>query len=517
MTPDPRVVIVGAGPTGLTLAVQLLAADVPFRLIDAAETAVHESRALAIQARTLEVLERGGIASRLVERGDTARQIRLHGSRTVDLTLFDGVDAATTYPFLLFLSQAETERILAEHLAARGVVIERGMSLVGLAQANDEVRLTVATPRGEESLTADYVVGCDGAHSAVRRLAGIEFAGRGFPQTFVIADVEVDGLDLGPVHSFVSEAGILFFFPLGDPTTWRALGMAPTDIDGDLDLAEVQSIVDSYVGDRSLHVRDPAWLTRFKIQSRHARRFRAGRVLLAGDAAHIHSPAGAQGMNTGIQDAANLGWKLAQVIQGIAPAKLLDTYEEERLPIALGVLRTTNRIFSIATTSNPLVRFARPRVAPAALNLVRRMGWLSSIGFRVISQLGISYRRRVLARTSRSVRLRGLRAGDRLPPMPVMVDGVPVDVRELVTTPRYLLVVIGGSTEKLTDWGDHVELVEGEWPQGARGQDTFLLIRPDGYITGIWRTPGEAVAFLTSWTTSRSARAQSRDREGPPP
>jgi 2-polyprenyl-6-methoxyphenol hydroxylase-like FAD-dependent oxidoreductase len=502
MEPEPRVVIVGAGPTGLTLAVQLLAASIPFRLIDTAETAVHESRALAIQARTLEVLERDGIASRLVERGDTARLIRMHGSRTVDLSLFDSGDAATKYPFLLFLSQAETERILAEHLSARGVDIERGTTLVGLAQTRDEVQLIVRTPTGEESLSADYVVGCDGSHSAVRRLAGIEFAGRGFPQTFVIADVEVDGLEPGPVHSFIAEAGILFFFPLGEPTTWRALGMAPNDTEGDPDLPALQSIVDSFVGDRSLHVRDPAWLTRFKVQSRHARRFRAGRVLLAGDAAHIHSPAGAQGMNTGIQDAANLSWKLAQVIRGSAPMKLLETYEEERLPIALGVLRMTNRLFDMATTGNPLVRWARPRIAPAALNAARNLGWIRSIGFRVISQISISYRRRAIARSSRSIRLGRLRAGDRLPPLFIMVNGARTDLRELVPTPRYLLAAIGASGAKVGDRGDHVVVVEGEWPPDAPGKERWLLIRPDGYIAGIWREPATVVAFLKRWTTS---------------
>lgn len=502
MEGSARVVIVGAGPTGLTLAVQLLAAKVPFRLIDTAPTPVHESRALAIQARTLEVLERCGIAARLVEQGDTARLIQMHGSKTVSLELFDGGEAATKYPFLLFISQAQTEQILAEHLAEHGVVIERGTTLVGLVQGDDHVDLTLGTPAGEESIGADYVVGCDGAHSAVRRLSGIEFAGKGFPQTFAIADVEVDGLGPGPVHAYVAEAGIMFFFPLGEPAPWRLLAMLPNDAPERPDLRELQRVVDSYAGAGALRLHDPVWLTDFRVQSRHARNFRDQRILLAGDAAHIHSPAGAQGMNTGIQDATNLGWKLAQVLQGRAPIKLLDTYEEERLPIAVGVLRMTNRLFGMATTSNPLIRFVRPRIAPGALSLVRNLAWARAIGFRTISQLSINYRRATLARTAKSRSLRGLRAGDRLPPLRVVVDGVTIDLQDHVPTPSYLLAAIGAGETASPDSSAAVEFVRAEWPTDSpyRGQSVWLLARPDGYIAGLWHDPQSAESFLNEWT-----------------
>jgi len=501
MKDPPRVVIVGAGPTGLTLAVQLLAAKIPFRLIDAAPTPVHESRALAIQARTLEVLERDGIASRLVERGDTARLIAMHGTRTVTLPLFDGAQAATKYPFLLFISQAQTEQILAEHLAQHGFTIERGTTLVGLDQRADHVVLTLDTANGAESLQAEYVIGCDGAHSAVRRLSGIEFAGKGFPQTFAIADLEVDGAEPGPVHAYVAEAGILFLFPLGEPASWRLLAMLPTDASEQPNLSELQSVVDSYAGANALHLHDPVWLTDFRVQSRRARRFRNRRVLLAGDAAHIHSPAGAQGMNTGIQDATNLGWKLAQVLHGRARVDLLDTYEAERLPIAAGVLRMTNRLFGMATTSNSLIKFVRPRVAPAALSLLRRLGWLRDLGFRTVSQLGITYRRSGLARSAKSRRLQGLRAGDRLPPFPVIVNGVTTDLRDLVPIPHYLLAAIGVGDDVWPATDAPAELVTATWPMGSphKHRSTWLLVRPDGYVAGIWRTAQQAQAFLTRW------------------
>ncbi|MEO7897829.1 MAG: FAD-dependent monooxygenase [Pseudolysinimonas sp.] len=383
----PAVTIVGAGPTGLTLAVELLAAGVSFRIVDAAATSVHESRALAIQARTLEVLERSGIADLLVADGDPARVIEMHGTRDVTLPLFDGAKSRTRYPFLLFLSQARTEQILLEHLEQHGIRVERDTSLVGLTQDAKGVRLDVQAAAGRQSFETDYVVGCDGAHSAARILTGIPFTGSGFPQMFAIADLEVDGLEQGRVHAYVTSAGLMFFFPLGSPATWRLLVMLPPDLqNSDLDLSVLQLVVDEYAGASKLVLRDPAWVTRFQVQSRYAQRFRDRRVFLAGDAAHIHGPAGAQGMNTGIQDAANLGWKLAQVLSGQASDELLGSYEDERLPVARGVLRMTDRLFRMATTSNPLIRFVRPRVAPFALSVVTRS--------RLLRQLGSEWSRR---------------------------------------------------------------------------------------------------------------------------
>ena len=501
----PPVLIVGAGPTGLTLAVELLAAGVPFRLIDSAGTAVHESRALAMQARTLEVLERDGIAARLVAEGDPARVIALHAAREIDVPLFDGAEERTNYPFLLFISQARTEQILLEHLERRGVFVERGTRLVGVAQNSRNVTVELTSSSGSESVEVEFVVGCDGAHSAVRTLGGIEFVGSGFPQSFAIADLEVDGLHPDRVHAYITSAGLMFFFPLGVPATWRLLAMLPDAADGgDIDLAMLQRVVDDYTGGTGLTLHDAVWVTRFQVQSRHARRFRQGRIFLAGDAAHIHSPAGAQGMNTGIQDAVNLGWRLAQVIRGDAPDPLLDGYEDERLPVARSVLRMTDRLFRMATTSNPLVRFARPRLAPAVLGLAVGSRSLRQLGFGVISQIAITYRHRAPARASRSDRWGRLRAGDRLPPFPLIVDGLTVDLRQHLATPKYLLAVIGVSDSDVADdLARQVAVVRGDLPGDRSHQrETWLLVRPDGYIAGIWRTVDGLRAFLRSQSRS---------------
>jgi 2-polyprenyl-6-methoxyphenol hydroxylase-like FAD-dependent oxidoreductase len=316
VTATTDVVIVGAGPTGLTLAAQLHQFGVSVRIIDRQLDRVHESRALAMQPRTLEVLRGVGIAETLIERGNDAVQLRIHfGERLVGVRLFDIGLEDTAFPFLLFISQSETEAILNQHLAARGVQVERGVELVGFSSDSDEVAGTLrGTDGGTEEVRCRFLVGCDGAHSTVREGAGIPFEGGTYPQTFVLADLEVDGqLERGAAHAFLGGEGILLFFPLGTPATWRIAGMRPTSEEaGDreqatepLTLAELQRICDRFTG-ASLRLRDPVWLTNFRVHHRQAACYRSGRVFLAGDAAHVHSPAGAQGMNTGIQDAWNL-------------------------------------------------------------------------------------------------------------------------------------------------------------------------------------------------------------------
>jgi len=368
------VLVVGAGPTGLTLAAELAAFGVRARLIDRGLDRVHESRALAIQPRTLEVLAGLGVTDELVAAGNRAVQLRMHvPGRVLAVPMFDlGLDD-TAYPFLLFLSQAETERVLGEYLAAADVPVERGVELADLSNTADAATATLRHRDGrEEVVSARYVAGCDGGHSSVRRLAGIRFEGGSYPQIFVLADTEADGVEPGAAHVFASEAGMLFFSPLVTPATWRLLAMRPpadrTPPDTPVVLDEVQALATSYTGG-TVRLHDPVWMTNFRLHHRAAARYRAGRVFLAGDAAHVHSPAGAQGMNTGIQDAVNLGWKLAQILRGVTDPALLDTYEAERAPIGSMVLRFTDRAFTIATSTKPVVRFARTRLGPAAIPL----------------------------------------------------------------------------------------------------------------------------------------------------
>jgi 2-polyprenyl-6-methoxyphenol hydroxylase-like FAD-dependent oxidoreductase len=443
-----EVLVVGAGPTGLTLALHLVRFGVGVRIVDRGADRVHESRALAIQPRTLEVLNGSGVSDDLVEYGNKTVRVRIHaGNRETGAPLFDLGLPDTAYPYLLFLSQAETERILDEHLAAAGVTVERGVELVDLADGADTAAATLRHRDGsDEQVSAGYVVGCDGAHSTVRRLAGIGFTGGAYPQTFVLADLEADGVQPGAAHAFLSGTGMLFFFPLLRPATWRILAMRPpadpTPPDAPVALDEVRALTDTYTGG-AVQVRDPVWMTNFRLHHRAATRYRSGRVFLAGDAAHIHSPAGAQGMNTGIQDAVNLAWKLAHALRGVDDPALLDSYHTERAPVGRMVLRFTDRAFTVATSTNPIVRTLRTRLAPRLIPLVLKPRALRAYGFRILAELAIRYRRSPLSLDGPRPPRRGPKAGDRLPDARIVHNGQPTTLQRLVAAPGWHLLLCG--------------------------------------------------------------------------
>ncbi|PZF86090.1 FAD-dependent monooxygenase [Jiangella anatolica] len=486
------VLVVGAGPTGLALAATLRRYGVRFRVVDAALDRVHESRALAIQPRTLEVLAGLGVTGQLVAHGNRTVRLRLHaGRRTVSMPLFDiGLDD-TAYPYLLFLSQAETERILVDHLAQHDIRPERGVELVGMEQHGDGVSCRLRSAGvAAEVVTARYVVGCDGAHSAVRTLTGIGFEGLAYPQTFVLADLEADGIEPGAAHAFVGGRGILFFFPLATPVSWRILTMRPPDAPaperGAVTLSELQALVDAATTS-PVRLHDPLWATDFRIANRGATRYRSGRVFLAGDAAHIHSPAGAQGMNTGIQDAVNLGWKLGLVATGRGSPALLDTYEPERAPVGRRVLRFTDRAFTIATSANPLIRTARTRIVPAVAPLATRFRRIRGYGFRTLAQLAIHYRHSPLSAHGTRRLGRGLRPGDRLPDAPLSRDGRPTTLHAELATPGFHLLLCGPSDQ---------------WPASA-GAD--LAARYPGLLTihRLGRNDGPDILFDPTGRASR--------------
>jgi 2-polyprenyl-6-methoxyphenol hydroxylase-like FAD-dependent oxidoreductase len=506
------VLVVGAGPTGLTLAAQLRALGAGVRIIDRQLDRVHESRALAVQPRTLEVLRGLGVAQTLVERGNDTSQLQLHaGDRVVAVRLFDVGLEDTAYPFLLFISQAETEAVLNDHLAEHGLHVERGVELVGF-QAGEQAVLCTLRHGDErtERLRARYLVGCDGAHSSVRRGAEIPFEGAAYPQTFVLGDLEVDGdLPRDLAHAFLGAGGMLFFFPLARPASWRMLGMRPAGGEDEQEragptLAELQAIADAFTCS-SLRLRDPVWLTYFRLHHRLAARYRAGRVFLAGDAAHVHSPAGAQGMNTGIQDAWNLGWKLALVAKGVADEALLDTYEAERRPIGSFVLRFTDRAARIATSESRILRLLRTQLAPRVAPLVLRSSRVRAYGFRTLAQLRIDYRHSPAVREGAPALNRGPKAGDRLPDARIARDGQAGWLQDAVAAPGFHLLLCGPAdgwdADHLASSHEHYDglltvhrLARAPAPGALHDLDgqafarlgvehvAQYLVRPDGYI-----------------------------------
>ena len=521
MQVDIDVLIVGAGPTGLALAAQLRWFGTNFRIIDRSLDRAHESRALAVQARTLELFDTLDLAAPLVERGNTSARLALHlgARRVVSLQLGPVGATDTRFPFILFVSQAETEAVLGRHLADSQVTIERGVELVELAV--EEERVSCVLRRGDarrESLRARYVVGCDGAHSIVRKAAGLPFTGGSYPQDFVLGDVEAEGpLEPGAINPFVGAGGVAMFFPLGRPTTWRVIAMAPPDssrpassndlpLTSELSLTELQRIVDTPT-QASVHVRDPAWLTRFHLHHRQVASYRAGPLFLAGDAAHIHSPVGGQGMNTGIQDAWNLGWKLALVARGVARETLLDTYDAERWPVGRFLLRYTDRLFGTFTramSAGKIATWAREVVVPHVFPRIAGTPGLQLAAFRFVSELGIRYRRSPLVEEGSPRLAGGPRAGDRLPDARLTSNGMSTSLQRAVAGPHLTLLLCGdpetwrGEAERIAS--RHTGLVttryltpaplrdglydaDGSALRSLGGTDgAQYLVRPDGYI-----------------------------------
>ena len=381
-------------------------------------------------------------------------------------------------------------------------------------------------------MSARYLVGCDGAHSSVRHGAGIPFEGGRYPQTFVLGDLEVDGdLERDAAHGLIGSAGVLFFFPLGWPATWRMLGMrlpVPGGMEHEQEpvepsLAELQAIADAFTDGR-VRLRDPVWLTYFRLHHRHATRYRVGRIFLAGDAAHVHSPAGAQGMNTGIQDAWNLGWKLALVERGLADQALLDSYEAERRPVGRFVLRFTDPATRIATSPSPLVRLLRtqvaPRLAPTALRPKRARARV----YRTLAQLTIRYRHSPAVEERQPALRRGPKAGDRLPDARIARNGQSSWLHEALATPTFHLLLCGAPL----GWdGNQLAALESRYAgliaihhldrEAAPGvlhevdgeafarlgvdRTAHYLVRPDGYIG--YRSGGPTLTglelYLARW------------------
>ncbi len=420
---DLDVLVVGAGPTGCMLAIELVARGLRVRIIDKAEVRPTTSRALVVHARSLELFDRHGMAEALAARG--AHAIEAEGyarrERFGRFALGDVGANDTPFGYLLFLSQVETERALEKELARLGTAVERPSSLVTANDVGDHVEATIATPGGEQHLRVRYLVGADGAHSVVRKLAGLSFEGAASAQQFALADVRIDGaIADGAAHFFLGNPGLLVVLPIDAHGTHRLIASgfhAQGDDESDPTLAEMQSLYDE-VSPVPARLVSPSWLARFRLHHRGVDRYRSSRLFVAGDAAHIHSPAGGQGMNTGLQDAANLGWKLALVAQGAAGDALLDSYNAERFPVGRMLLRFTDRLFRVAASSNPFVLGARNALVPLVAPRVLRSAAGRARLFRFVSQLGIRYRGSPIVSegaTDGAFSPKAVRPGDRSP------------------------------------------------------------------------------------------------------
>lgn len=357
--PGQEVLVVGAGPTGLTAAIELFRHGVTCRVVDASEGPALESRALAVHSRTLEILEGMGALPTLLERGLRLHHMNVYagGKRIVNIAL-DEIDwGDAPYPFILSIPQSETERVLEERLAELGGRVERSVRLVACEQDDDRVSATLEHADGRaETVFCGWLFGCDGAHSLVRKTTGQEFSGSQYEERLLLADVAIDWTLRGDEgHIFVGPDGPFAAIPLPGEGRYRVIAQLPPE-SGDAFEPTLewfnQAAIERQV--QPCTIRDPLWMASFRIHRRMVERYRVGRFFLAGDAAHIHSPVGGQGMNTGIQDAYNLAWKLALVARGLAPESLLDSFQAERHPVAKQVLENTDAATRVVFLRHPV-------------------------------------------------------------------------------------------------------------------------------------------------------------------
>lgn len=476
---DCQVLIAGAGPTGLVLACELAARGIDVRVIDRGDGVVLQTRALGVHARTLELFDMMGIADRFVDAGHRVRWFHLFTGRRT-LVRLDLARNGSRFGFLLDLPQDVTESILRDRLTELGGHIEQRTELRALYQDVNGVTAFVAAAGEPQTITADYLVGADGAHSTVRHELGLDFDGHVYPQDWLLADVRLDwDRPEDEFHGFFQRHGRpLVCMPMRDHR-WRVI----LPFAGERDhrpptLAEIQRLVDERAP-RPVPVREPTWLATFRTQRRFTDVYRRGRVLLAGDAVHVHSPAGGQGMNTGIGDAVNLGWKLALVVSGRAGCQLLDTYGQERAPAAASVLRLTHSLVALAAMSHPAHRAVRDALVPVA----GRLAPVQRRAVRWLGQTAISYRGSELAVGGRRL---GPRPGDRAPDVPITTPDGRDRLHALLRSGKHVLLLYDSTAAlppALRRWRDELDLattVDGNRTRPGPRHST--LIRPDGHI-----------------------------------
>jgi 2-polyprenyl-6-methoxyphenol hydroxylase-like FAD-dependent oxidoreductase len=442
------VIIVGAGPTGLSLACQFIRYEVDFVVVEKNEGVTPYSKALGVHARTLEIYEQLELAEEAVRRGAIAGRVRmLEGGEIVgEVDLSNIGQGLSAFPFMLVLEQSENERLLYEYMQTHGQDVLWQHQLESFSQDAGGVAATVRNASGEsQTITGKYLVGCDGPRSLVRHGLGLSFAGSTFERLFYVADVHIDWkYPHDALHVCIAEHGVVAFFPMPGEKRWRIVGAFPEGHDkdeGEILYEEIEQRI-KQEAELDLDITRVDWFSVYKVHTRHVENFSAGRCFLAGDAAHIHTPAGGQGMNTGIQDAYNLAWKIALVLKGSAAERILETYNEERLPNARRLLQTTDRMFNIVAGTDWLLNLIRTTIFPPLAKFILSIDAVKKRFFPLISQIGITYRDSSLSAPDGDAHFK-VRAGDRMPYF--VVDGK--SIYDRLRAPKFHLLTFSDALD----------------------------------------------------------------------
>ncbi len=491
------VIIVGAGPTGLSLACQLVRYGVDFVIIEKNEGTTPYSKAVGVHARTLEIYEQIGLAQKAIELGAIAGKVRLLAGGEVrgELDLSNIGQGLSPYPYMLIFEQSKNEQILYEYLQIRRKEVLWKTTLESFSQNDSGVTAQVKTADGaSQIIEAKYLVGCDGAKSLVRYALDLKFEGSTFERLFYVADAQVDwGFSHDALHICLAKDSFLLFFPLKGEKRYRIVSNFPEGYEkdeGDVLYEEIERQIKE-TAKLELDIHDVEWFSTYKVHTRHVEKFFAGRCFLAGDSAHVHTPAGAQGMNTGIQDAYNLAWKLALILKGKRDEKLLETYNEERLENAKHLLETTDRMFQFGTGSEWFLAFLRTNVLPSVAKYILSFDTVKNFAFPLISQIGINYRHSSLSRQESDANFK-VKAGDRMPYF--QIDGK--SIYDKLRQPKFHLLVFSDAPE--SDFQPLKTELENEYavsvdfnviPLDSQAAEIFganksfnVLLRPDNYI-----------------------------------
>jgi 2-polyprenyl-6-methoxyphenol hydroxylase-like FAD-dependent oxidoreductase len=484
------VIIVGAGPTGLSLACQLIRYGVDFVIIDKKEKITPYSKAIGVQARTLEIYEQIGLADELIKQGTRAEKLRLAvGGKIRGEVKFKNIgEDLSSYPFLLIVEQSLHEHILDNFVKTGGKEVSWETKLESFTQNESGVKAIVRNADGmTETIEAKFLVGCDGAKSYVRHTLDLDFEGSTFGRLFYVADVQIDwDFSHDAMMICLAQSTITAFFPLPGEKRYRIVGTFPENEDrreGDILYEEIekQIIQDTQL---KLDIYNVNWFSVYRVHTRRVNRFSRGRCFLAGDSAHVHTPAGGQGMNTGIQDGYNLAWKLAHVLRGNSDFGLLETYNEERLANAKRLLQTTDRVFDFGASEDPFVAFFRTRIFPYIANFAIGLKSVQNFIYPIVSQIGINYRKSPLSENHGILRVK---AGDRMPYFKIDEKSI----YEKLKAPKFHLLAFSDGQNPLPNFTPDItvnvdvhdlSLV----PQIAKifGSDKsfVVLLRPDNYI-----------------------------------